>query len=71
MPARFIVLVSSDKVIYSLEAPDFTSIQWIDNYHLLIVRQYQRLIINEKGQVISDKHYKENQLRLEPHETIY
>lgn len=71
MPQRFVVLVSDSKIIYKLEIPDFTSIQWVDNHHLLIVRQYQRLIINEKGQVISDKHYKKDQLELVPHETIH
>lgn len=71
MPQRFIVLISGNKVVYNLESPDFTSIQWINNHHLLIIRKHQKLVINENGQVISDKHYRDDQLKLAPKETIY
>ncbi|HBF38575.1 MAG TPA: hypothetical protein DDW50_14810 [Firmicutes bacterium] len=71
MPQRFILLVSKNKVIYHLEAPDLTSIQWIDNNRWLIIRERERLIINKNGKVISRQSCSSHLLRQAPHETIF
>ena len=71
MPQRFILLVSKNRVIYNLESPDLTSIQWIDNNQFLIIREHQRLIIDKSGKVISNEGSKNDLLKQAPHDTVF
>lgn len=71
MPQRFILLVSKNRVIYNLESPDLTSIQWMDNKQFLIIREHQRLVIDKNGKVISDQSCNKSLLKQAPHNTVF